>query len=55
MMNILACLAGNTSCVLDVSIVMIMLPMATRKMPFLFASRCCLACDRLIQRRICLT
>lgn len=54
MMNILACLAGNFSCVLDVVNCIIMLWKATRKMPFLIASRCCLACNRLIQRIFCL-
>ena len=49
MMNILACSAGNPSCVLDV---VDCTDHVAKWMPSSFASRCCLTCDRLIQRRI---
>ena len=39
MIDSLASLAGNPSCVLDVVIVLIMLPKGTRRMHFLYAKK----------------
>ena len=54
MMNILACSTGNPSCVLDVIDCTDHVSEGHKKDAFLFASRCCLACDRLIEIRSCL-
>ncbi len=54
MMSILACLAGSPSCVLDVVDCTDHVMEGNKKDAFLITSRCCLACNRLIQRRICL-
>jgi hypothetical protein len=51
MMKILASLAGNPSCVLDVVDCTDHVADGSKKDIFLFASRCCLACNKLIQRR----
>ena len=51
MMNILACLAGNPSCLLDVVDCTDHVAKGNKKDAFLFASKCCMARNRLIQRR----
>jgi hypothetical protein len=48
MMNILACSAGNPSCVLDVVDCTDCFAKGNKKDAFLFASRCCITYNRLI-------
>jgi hypothetical protein len=51
-MNIIACLAGNPCCVLDVVDCTDHVAKGNKKDAFFWVvSRCCLACNRLIQRR----
>ncbi len=54
MMNILACLAGNPSCVLDVVDCTDHVTKENKKDAF-FVNKCCVTCKRFIQRRLCLT
>ena len=52
MMNILACSAGNSSCVLDVVDCSDHVAKGNKKDVFLFSNKCCLTCKRLIQRQL---
>ena len=55
MMYILACSAGNQSCVLDAVECSDHVAQGNKKDAFLFANKCCLTCKRLIQRRLYLS